>query len=148
VSTLSILTIAIKLFHVRGPVTGSDRSPTVANLDRSTCRMSVSAYDLTSQMVCSLTPARRSNPFYTKIATIRCTGDARYPSCLLSVGLLVSPLTDILASNVQGSAIGLAIYNVNASDLRPVQAISKLCKFTDDIYIYLLYPASIQTLTR
>jgi len=31
-----------KLFHVRGPVTGNERSPTVTNRDRGTKRISVS----------------------------------------------------------------------------------------------------------
>jgi len=43
-------TDAGKLFHVRGPVTGNERSPTVTNLDRGTKTISVSADDLSLRL--------------------------------------------------------------------------------------------------
>jgi len=43
-------TDAGKLFHVRGPVTGNERSPTVTNRDRGTKRISVSADELSRRL--------------------------------------------------------------------------------------------------
>jgi len=47
----------------------------------------------------------------------------------------ISPLIGIIASVIQGSAIGPATYVVNASDLRPINAENKLFKFADDTYL-------------
>jgi len=46
-----------------------------------------------------------------------------------------SSLCQILASIVQGSAIGPVSYVVNASDLRAVTPGNKLCKYADDTYV-------------
>ena len=46
-----------------------------------------------------------------------------------------SELTDILASVIQGSAIGPASFVVTASDLQPMHVGNALVKFADDTYI-------------
>ena len=47
----------------------------------------------------------------------------------------ISELTDILASVIQGSAIGPASFIVTASDLQPIYAGNALVKFADDTYV-------------
>ena len=51
-----------------------------------------------------------------------------------------SALQEILASIVQGSAIGPVSYVVTAADLTAVTAGSTLCKYADDTYV--IIPAS------
>ena len=51
-----------------------------------------------------------------------------------------STLKSIIASIIQGSGIGPAVYVVNASDLKAVTPGNQLCKFADDTY--LVIPAS------
>ena len=46
-----------------------------------------------------------------------------------------SPLCQISASIVQGSAIGPVSYVVNASDLKAVTSGNELCKYADDTYV-------------
>ncbi len=47
----------------------------------------------------------------------------------------ISKLVDILASVIQGSALGPASFIVTASDLQPVHAGNVLVKFADDTYV-------------
>ena len=47
----------------------------------------------------------------------------------------ISELADIMASVIQGSAIGPASFIVAASDLQPAHAGNALIKFPDDTYI-------------
>ena len=46
-----------------------------------------------------------------------------------------SPLLNISASVIQGSAIGPASFSVTASDLRPVHSHNDMTKFADDVYL-------------
>jgi len=47
----------------------------------------------------------------------------------------ISSVSDILASIIQGSALGPATYVVNAADLRPLNATNEIMKFADDTYL-------------
>ena len=48
---------------------------------------------------------------------------------------VISKLADILASVIQGSAIGPAPFVITASDLQPIHVGNVLVKFDDDKYI-------------
>ena len=50
-------------------------------------------------------------------------------------GLSVSELADIMASVIQGSSLGPAVYAVTASDLRPIHTGNDIVKFADDTYL-------------
>jgi len=52
----------------------------------------------------------------------------------------ISELADILASVIQGSAIGPAAYLVTAADLHPMHDTNKILNFADDTY--LIVPAA------
>ena len=57
----------------------------------------------------------------------------------------MSSLRLISASIIQGSAIGLASYVVNTSDLHAITDDNELCKYADDTYI--IIPVSYTHLT-
>ena len=48
---------------------------------------------------------------------------------------LVSTVAEVLASFIQGSALGPASYIVTAADLHPVHTGNRIFKFADDTYL-------------
>ena len=84
-------TVSGRLFHVRGPATGNERSPTVTNRDRGTRRISVSAdvlsrrLESTSETRCSVEDkyggARSWRQRYTSVATLRLTRSTALNQC-------------------------------------------------------------------
>ena len=61
-----------------------------------------------------------------------------------SYGDLMSCVSEIFVSVIQGSALGPATYAVNAADLRPINSSNEMMIRTDDTY--LLYQLSVAML--
>jgi len=89
-TVLSVYIDAGKLFHVRGPVTGNERSPTVTNRERGTKRISVSTVDLNRRLE-SMSATRCSD-------VNGLTSNSQYLCSNVSTGLrrLTSPMNFIV----------------------------------------------------